>query len=111
MVEVPECSEHGKEYIVHEDKQRPDYWVCRKCEGPKEIEEINDKKEILNKIEDTHSIDLHESDVLVWNVKECTSRESQKEMLKVLERSLPEVQHIIVGGLENLYKLNSEFEK
>jgi len=32
MVEKPDCSEHGEKHMVHENRQKNDYWICTKCE-------------------------------------------------------------------------------
>lgn len=40
MIEKPGCSQHGKKYMIHEDRQKHDYWICRKCEEEVSEDEV-----------------------------------------------------------------------
>lgn len=67
-----------------------------------------DREEFLQKVEETHSINLEESDVLVWSFPRDQGTQQLTDIQDILETKMPDTQHIAITGLEELYKIRKE---
>lgn len=61
------------------------------------------KEELMDKIEKGHTLKYEDGDTIIWQFENTLTVEQCEAILNDLKKNMPEKQHEVVAGLEEVY--------